>query len=297
MKATIFFRIRVLILAFILSISQIVLCQSRNDRKNIININLHPHVNKTIDEMVRYKIVNSFPPKNKVLIRKDSTSYKDSMSYSFSCYLDNSKELKQTRKLYKFVKRRRLLTFLFLNKNPQTGFLFGSKRADYYDYLRYQDSSELYPNPFYFSVAINNRHNRYVNLETFNYRKTKAKYILCNLPWQIIPSWRLYNKCKKAINELNDFNFSSCELRISDYRDDTMYSQDDCIKPSDDLIEIAKSALEEKYNKDMNDYKPFQISHDDGVWIVQGRHRHQNGELPYVEIDAATCKIIKIELQ
>lgn len=110
----------------------------------------------------------------------------------FTAYSDS---FKYSQKLYLFLERRKHFSFLFqsLGKQPKMDLMIGS----------YEDSKDS----MYYHVMIdaNKSHNRLVSLIHNSCCESKVRYVLFNWPWQIIPTWRLYNKTNKALKELSEY--------------------------------------------------------------------------------------------
>lgn len=109
----------------------------------------------------------------------------------FKAYSDS---FRSTQNLYFFLQKRRYFTFLFKTKGKLPN---NERRAHLFD--KSKDS-------MYFNLLIDTKEkSRLVSLIHNSCCESKMRYILFNWPWQIIPTWRLYNKTNKALKELTEY--------------------------------------------------------------------------------------------
>lgn len=68
-----------------------------------------------------------------------------------------------------------------------------------------------------------------------------------------------------------------------------------CISSNEKAIEVAEREWLRAYGQSIYDKKPFVAKlKDNNIWIVEGTLHTQKGGVPYAEINAKTCEIIKI---
>lgn len=74
-----------------------------------------------------------------------------------------------------------------------------------------------------------------------------------------------------------------------------VYSEGLCVTSNKEAILIADSIWRNTFGKKIDNYKPFNAKKiNDSVWVVEGSLHAQKGGVPYVEINANTCEIIKV---
>ena len=63
----------------------------------------------------------------------------------------------------------------------------------------------------------------------------------------------------------------------------------------EEAIKIAENKWLEIYGEKIYGKKPFKAKlNSDSIWIIKGTLHTDKGGVPYAEIDAKTCKIIKV---
>lgn len=73
------------------------------------------------------------------------------------------------------------------------------------------------------------------------------------------------------------------------------HNQELCIENQKEATELAEKEWLKVYGKNINKKKPFKAKlENDSIWIVEGALHTDLGGVPYAEINAKTCEIIKI---
>lgn len=67
-----------------------------------------------------------------------------------------------------------------------------------------------------------------------------------------------------------------------------------CVSDSEKAIEIAEQKWLSIYGERIYDKKPFNAKLIDNIWIVEGTLHYSKGGVPYAEINADNCEIIKV---
>jgi len=67
-----------------------------------------------------------------------------------------------------------------------------------------------------------------------------------------------------------------------------------CVPDRQKAIEIAEQKWLSIYGVKIFNNKPFNAKLIDNVWIVEGTLNSQKGGVPYIEINANNCEIIKV---
>jgi hypothetical protein len=67
-----------------------------------------------------------------------------------------------------------------------------------------------------------------------------------------------------------------------------------CVQDNQKAIEIAEQKWLSTYGEGIYSKKPFKAKLVDNIWIVEGTLHNSKGGVPYAEINADNCEIIKI---
>ena len=71
--------------------------------------------------------------------------------------------------------------------------------------------------------------------------------------------------------------------------------KEQCVGSQEKAIDIAEKEWLKIYGQNILKKKPFNAKLiNDSIWIVEGTFYGKKGGVPYIEINAKTCKIVKI---
>lgn len=83
----------------------------------------------------------------------------------------------------------------------------------------------------------------------------------------------------------------SCSTQTSNNN----HNQELCIENQKEAIELVEKEWLKVYGENIFKKKPFKAKlKNDSIWIVEGTLHTQKGGVPYAEINAKTCEVIKI---